>query len=211
MPATRASDCSRSATAPGSSTRTSSRSRSTSWSSSPRSSTTSTQRSTRPRSRSLRRRADEPEPEVEPRAGDHDRRAAALPEGHRQGSAAHGGAGGRAREAHRARRARGEAGDGGGEPPPRRLDREALSQPGAPVPRPDPGGDDRARPRGGEVRLPQGLQVLDVRDLVDPPGGRAGDRGQGPDDPHARARRREAQPDHALGAEAPCASSVASR
>ena len=33
-------------------------------------------------------------------------------------------------------------------------------------------GTHRSRPRGGEVRLPQGLQVLDLRDLVDPPGGR---------------------------------------
>ncbi len=35
------------------------------------------------------------------------------------------------------------------------------------LPRPDPGGLARPDPRGGEVRLPQGLQVLDVRDLVD--------------------------------------------
>ena len=34
--------------------------------------------------------------------------------------------------------------------------------------RPDPGGHARADPRGGEVRLAQGLQVLDVRDAVDP-------------------------------------------
>ena len=60
-----------------------------------------------------------------------DRHAAALPQGHRQGAAADRGAGGRAGEADRARRARREAGDGRGEPPPRRLDREALPQPGA--------------------------------------------------------------------------------
>ena len=66
---------------------------------------------------------------------------------------------------------------------------------GLPVPRPDPGGHDRARPRRREVRLPQGLQVLDVRDVVDPPGGRARARRQGPDDPHARPRRREAEQD----------------
>ncbi len=35
-------------------------------------------------------------------------------------------------------------------------------------------GHDRARSRRREVRLPQGLQVLDVRDVVDPPGRRAG-------------------------------------
>lgn len=32
----------------------------------------------------------------------------------------------------------------------------------------DSGGDDRARGSGGEVRLPEGVQVLNV---VDPPGG----------------------------------------
>ena len=111
-------------------------------------------------------------------------------------------AGGRAREAHRARRPSREAGDGRGEPAPRRLDREALPQPGPAVPRPDPGGDDRPRARRREVRLAQGLQVLDVRDLVDPPGGRAGARRQGAHDPHAGARRREAEQDHAHRAQA---------
>ena len=37
------------------------------------------------------------------------------------------------------------------------------------------------------------LQVLDVRDLVDPPGGHAGDRRQGADDPHPGAHGREAE------------------
>ena len=72
---------------------------------------------------------------------------------------------------------------------------------GLPVPGSDPGGHDRARPRGREVRLPQGLQVLDLRDLVDPPGDLPCDRRQGPDhpdpDPHRQhpqeARRRPAQ------------------
>ena len=48
-------------------------------------------------------------------------------------------------------------------------------------------------PRRREVRLPEGLQVLDVRDLVDPPGGDACDRRQGADDPHPRPHGREAQ------------------
>ena len=65
-----------------------------------------------------------------------------------------------------------EAEDGRVEPAPGRLDRQELPQPGATVSRPDPGGHDRPRSRGGEVRLPQGLQVLDVRDVVDPPGDR---------------------------------------
>ena len=105
-------------------------------------------------------------------------------------------------EAHRARRPHGEAADGRGEPPPRRLDREELPQPGPAVPRPDPGGDDRARAGGREVRLPARLQVLDVRDLVDPPGRGAGARRQGPHDPDARARGREAEQDHPHRAQA---------
>ena len=130
------------------------------------------------------------------------RLAAALPQGRRQGRPADRRAGGRAREAHRARRPSREAGDGRGEPAPRRLDRQALPQPGPAVPRPDPGGDDRPRARRREVRLAQGLQVLDLRDLVDSPGGRAGARRQGADDPHAGPRRREAEQDHAHRAQA---------
>ena len=101
--------------------------------------------------------------------------------------------------------------DGRGQPAPRRLDREELPQPGPAVPRPDPGGNDRARARGGEVRLPQGLQVLDLRDVVDPPGRRARARRQGAHDPHAGARRREAEQDRPHGAQAARASSAASR
>ena len=39
--------------------------------------------------------------------------------------------------------------------------------------------------RGREVRPSQGVQVLDLRHLVDPPGGRPGARRQGSDDPDA--------------------------
>ena len=105
-----------------------------------------------------------------PEAGHDDRLPAAIPQGRRQGAAADRPGGGRAREADRARRSRREAEDGRVEPPARGPDREDLPQPGAAVPRPDPGGDAGPRPRGGEVRLPQGLQVLDLRDVVDPPG-----------------------------------------
>ena len=132
----------------------------------------------------------------------HDRGAPALPEGHRQGRPAHRRPGGRAGEAHRARRPRRQAADGRGEPPPGRVDRQEVPQPGPAVPRPDPGGDDRPRARRREVRLPQGLQVLDLRHLVDPPGRRAGARRQGSDDQDARPRRREAEPDRTLRAEA---------
>ena len=61
------------------------------------------------------------------------------------------------------------------------------------VPRPHPGGEPRAHPGGREVRLPQGLQVLHLRHLVDPPGHDAGDRRQGPHHPHPGAHGREAQ------------------
>ena len=121
------------------------------------------------------------------------RLAAALPALDRQGRAAHGRPGGRAGEAHRARRPGRQAGDGRGEPAPRRLDRQGLPRPRAHVPGPDPGGLARPHPRGGEVRLPPRLQVLDLRDVVDPPGGDARDRGQGPHDPHPGPHGREAQ------------------
>ena len=52
----------------------------------------------------------------------------------------------------------------------------------------DPGGRDRAEPRRGEVRLAQGLQVLDLRDLVDPPGLPARGREPVEDDPDPGAR-----------------------
>ena len=74
---------------------------------------------------------------------------------------------------------------------------------GRAVPRPDPGRVDRPHARRGEVRPPQGLQVLDLRDVVDPAGRRACARRQGADDPDADARRREAEQDRALGTQAP--------
>ncbi len=101
--------------------------------------------------------------------------------------------GGRARQAHRARRPLGEDGDGRGQPAPGRQHRQGLSRPRPLLPRPHPGGQPRPDPRGGEVRLPARVQVLDLRDLVDPPGGHPGDRRQGPDHPHPGSHGREAQ------------------
>ena len=95
--------------------------------------------------------------------------------------------------ADRARRHAGQAADDRGQPAARRVDRQGLSGSRPDVPGPDPGGLDGPDPRGREVRLPPRLQVLDVRDLVDPPGGHARDRRQGPDDPDPRAHGREAQ------------------
>ena len=88
--------------------------------------------------------------------------------------------------------------------------RQGLPRARALVPRPDPGGEPRAHPGGREVRLPQGLQVLDLRDLVDPPGRDAGHRRQGPHDPHPRAHGREAQQGGAPGTPARAATSAAS-
>ena len=88
------------------------------------------------------------------------------------------------------------------EPAARRLDREEVPGPRADAARPDPGGDHRADPRRREVRLAQGLQVLDVRDVVDPPGGAARRREQGAHDPHPGAHRRARAEDLARRARA---------
>ena len=121
----------------------------------------------------------------------HDRRrAAALPQRDRPLPAADGRPGGRAREADRARRQAREGADDQLEPAPRRLDREALPGPRALAARPDPGGDHRSDPRRREVRLAQGLQVLDLRHVVDQAGRAARRRQQGAHDPHPGARRR---------------------
>ena len=122
------------------------------------------------------------------------RLAAAVPARDRQGAAAHGRPGGQPGQAHRARRHARQAADDRGQPAPGRLDREGLPGPRPVVPRPDPGGQPRPDPRGREVRLPQGLQVLDVRDVVDPPGRDPRDRRQGPHDPDPGAHGREAEP-----------------
>src|SRR5919197_350163 len=124
-----------------------------------------------------------------------DRRAAAVPARGRPPPAADGGPGGRAGEADRARRHGREDAHDPVEPASRRLDREELPQPGAALPRPDPGGHTRTDPCRREVRLAPWVQVLDVRDLVDPPGGRPRARGQGADDPHAGPHRRAAAED----------------
>ena len=135
------------------------------------------------------------------RVGD-DRLAAAVPERGRPLPAADRRAGGRAREADRARRQAGEGPAHQLEPAARRLDREEVPGPRPDAARPDPGGDHRPDPRRGEVRLAQGLQVLDVRDVVDPPGGAARRREQGAHDPHPGAHRRARAEDLARRARA---------
>ncbi len=93
----------------------------------------------------------------------------------------------------RTRRTAREAQADRGEPAPRGLDREAVRRPRDAVPRPDPGGQPRADPRGREVRLLEGVQVLDVRDVVDPPGHHPRHRRPGPHDPHPGAHGRDDQ------------------
>ena len=131
-----------------------------------------------------------------------DRLAAALPQRGRPLHAADRRRGGRAREADRARRQAGEGPDDQLEPPPRRLDREEVPGPRALAARPDPGGDHRADPRGREVRLATRLQVLDVRDVVDPAGRAARRREQVAHDPDPRPHRRARAEDRARRARA---------
>ncbi len=58
----------------------------------------------------------------------------------------------------------------GGQPAAGGVAGQALHRPRHAAARPDPGRQPGPDPRGGEVRLHQGLQVLHLRDLVDPPG-----------------------------------------
>ena len=139
---------------------------------------------------------DRPHGRAEPRL------AAALPALDRARRSADGGPGGGAGAPHRARRHVREAADDRGEPAPGGVDRQGLPRARAVVPRPDPGGLAGPDPRGREVRLPARLQVLDLRDLVDPPGRDARDRRQGPHHPHPGAHGREAEQGGARGAPA---------
>ena len=65
--------------------------------------------------------------------------------------------------------------------------------------RPDPGGQHRSGARGREVRLRARLQVLDVRDVVDPPGDQPGHRPAGAHRAAAGAPGRGRQPDAQRG------------
>ncbi len=87
-------------------------------------------------------------------------------------------------------RAGGEARADGGQPPPRRLDCQTLSESWFVIPRPDPGRQHRPDEGGGPLPVPPRLQVLDLRHLVDPPGDHKGDRRQRANDSSAGARDR---------------------
>ena len=83
-----------------------------------------------------------------------------------------------------------QAGPHPGQPAPRRVDRQALRRAGDALPRPHPGGQPRPDAGGREVRLHEGLQVLHLRHVVDPPGHHPGHRRPGPHDPHPGAHGR---------------------
>src|ERR687891_83746 len=87
-------------------------------------------------------------------------RGAQAPAAHRRG-------GDRAGQAHRARRSRGQGPHDQLESAARDLGRAQVPGPGASPGRPDPGGHARTDPRSREVRLAQGVQVLDLRNAVD--------------------------------------------
>ena len=118
--------------------------------------------------------------------------AARGPEGHPQ-----------ADERRRARVARREEGDDRGQPAAGDLDREEVHQPRHAVPRPDPGGQRRPDEGGRQVRIPPRLQVLDLCDVVDPPGDHPRDRRPGAHDPHPGAHDRDDQQDEPPLAPAP--------
>ena len=93
----------------------------------------------------------------------------------------------------------------GGQPPAGRVAGQALHRPRDAAARPDPGGQPRPDPRRREVRLHQGLQVLHVRDVVDPPGHHPRHGRPGPHDPAAGApggAGQQARPDQARHAPA---------
>ncbi len=76
------------------------------------------------------------------------------------------------------------------EPPARDVHHPELHARRRPAARPDPGGQPRPHPRGGEVRLSARVQALDVRDVVDQAVDLARPCRAGPRDPPSRPRRR---------------------
>ncbi|CKS18511.1 Uncharacterised protein [Mycobacterium tuberculosis] len=78
----------------------------------------------------------------------------------------------------------------GSQPAPGGFASQALHRPGHGVSRPDPGRQPGADPRGGEVRLHQGVQVLHLRYVVDSPGHHPRHGRPGPHHPHPGAHGR---------------------
>ena len=128
--------------------------------------------------------------------------AQALRPRDRRRAPAHRGGGARARTTEgRGRRRRPPQADRV-EPQARDVDHAQLHPRGRRAARPDPGGQPRPHARRRQVRLDDGLQALDVRDLVDPAGRPAGAGGAEPDDPPARPHRRPGAPRAARAADA---------
>ena len=75
------------------------------------------------------------------------------------------------------------------QPAPGGVYRQEVPGVGSSASRPGSGGEPRSHPCGGEVRLAQGVQVLDLRHVVDPPGHHPRHRQHGPDHPSAGACR----------------------
>ena len=129
----------------------------------------------------------------------HDRRRAAARPADRGGQArraSHRRGGGRGsavrgrREPHAdAGRQRGRAGQeraDAGQPAPGGQHRQAVFGPWDAAARSDPGGQPRADAGGRQVRLHEGLQVLDLCHVVDPAGDHPFDRRSGTHDPDSR-------------------------
>ncbi len=97
------------------------------------------------------------------------------------------------RAARRARGRPGQEGDGRGQSAARHLDRQEIHQSRAAIPRPDPGRQYRPDEGGRQIRVPPRLQILDLCDLVDPPGDHPLDRRPGAHHPHPGAHDRDDQ------------------
>ena len=131
-------------------------------------------------------------------------------EADRQGTPADQRGRGAARQARRDERHGREERLDRGEPAAGGVDRQALHRPRAHAARPDPGGQPRADPRRREVRLAPRLQVLDLRDVVDPPGHHARAGRPVAHDPHPRAHGRADEP-RRPGAARSCRRTAATR
>ncbi len=136
--------------------------------------------------RQAREAAGRADPRRHPHARLRDR-----PRDHRVPPHREGGAEGRARSPP------GEEGDGGSQPPPRHLHRQEVHEPRPAVPRPHPGRQHRPDEGGRQVRVSARLQVLHLRDVVDPAGHHPLDRRPGAHYPHPRAYDRDDQQDRA--------------
>ncbi len=116
-----------------------------------------------------------------------------VPRGDRQGAAPDPRRRDKARQGHRPRLQEVQGQARRGQPQARRLHSQEVPQPRGLFPGPHPGGQPRAHQGGREVRPLQGLQVLDLRDVVDPPGHNPGHSRQGAHHPHPRPHGREGQ------------------